>query len=138
MIRKGMLAMVFLAASASFGYAAILDGKTYEVEFQSESPQKAAIEFKDGMIVSPIHKSIMEREKALMEEASGRTQPLIVPPGAGFDDQELPEGINFNGRIEGFPPIYWSGWVKGAEIEGTINVESYDGGYMIPFKGTEK
>ena len=138
MISKTIFTGACLMFAASFSHAGSLDGKTFNVEFQTESPEKGIVEFKNDMIVSPIHKEIQDKENEINEATPMQAATMQVAPGAPYRVQSLAEGINFTGRIEGFPPVYWSGWVRGSEIEGAVNVESSEGPYMIPFKGKEK
>ena len=135
---KTLFAIACLIISAPFSYAGSLDGKTFNVEFQTEAPEQGIIQFKNDMIVSPIHKEIQDKENEINGATPMQAATMRVAPGAPYRVQDLEEGINFTGRIEGFPPVYWSGWVRGSDIEGAVNVESSEGPYMIPFKGKEK
>lgn len=141
MIRKTFSLVLVVLWTSAAAMAAALDGRSFEVQFQSEDTVDGTVDFKNNLIVSPIHQVIMDKEKELyrQEGAGGmRLATMHAPAGAPYSDQELDEGVQFSGRVEGFPALYWSGWVRGSEIEGTVMVESYLGGYSIAFKGTEK
>lgn len=131
MIRKVLAAVAFFSFCAVSAFAGSLDGKKYNVEFQADAPEKGTIAFENGMIVSSIHKMIIDGENAV-QNLSG-FQQIPVPAGVSYSGDEA----NFTGRLEGFPPIYWSGKISGSAIEGAVNVESVNGPYMIPFKGSQ-